>query len=117
MTERKHNPHPRSAQIDIEQRIYRVYKLICKGTSRGDIVTFGAKEWGLAPRMIDKYIGRAKELLAEDFADDREMFALQVLGELRDLKARAMLDRQYAVALGCLSRIASITQIDKQRLQ
>jgi hypothetical protein len=50
----------------------------------------------------------------EDFAMDRETFAIEILAGLRDLRRRAIADKQYGVALGCLSRMASITNVDGQ---
>lgn len=100
-----------------EERVFRVYKMLCKGESRAEICRYAVTTWGVSFNTVDRYLTEARVLLAEDFKLEREEFALEILGGLKDLRRRAIADKQYAVALGCLSRMAAITNVDGQNNQ
>lgn len=102
----------KSTRLEKEDRVFRVYKLICKGESRAEICKYAVKEWGVSYGTVDRYINEARVLLAEDYKMEREQFGMEILGGLRDLRKRSMADKQYGVALGCLSRMAAITGVD-----
>ena len=99
-------------KIEKEERIFRVYKLICKGESRADIARYAAQNWGIGYRQVDEYIQRARELMKEDFKMSRDEFAVEILEGYKDLRRRAIADKQHAVALGCLTRMAAMTNVD-----
>jgi hypothetical protein len=107
----------KSTREEKHERVFRVYKMLCKGESRAEIFRYAATTWGVTTRTVDFYLTEARVLLAEDFKLDREEFALEILGGLKDLRRRAIADKQYAVALGCLSRMAAITNVDGQNNQ
>ena len=102
----------KSTNVEKAERIFRIYKMLCKGESRADICRYASTQWGVNYRTVDRYLVDARLLLEEDFKMDREAFALEILGGLRDLRRRSIADKQYAVALGCISRMAAITGVD-----
>ena len=103
---------PKCTKVQKEQRVYRVYKLICKGEGRADIARYTAENWGMSYRQTDEYIRLARELMKEDFRMSRDEFAVEILEGYRDLRRRAIADKQHAVALGCLTRMAAMTNVD-----
>lgn len=107
----------KSTREEKNERVFRVYKMICKGESRADIFRYASLTWGVTSRMVDHYLVEARVLLAEDFKHSREEFGLEILGGLRDLRRRSIADKQYGVALGCLSRMAAITGVDGRNNQ
>jgi hypothetical protein len=86
--------------------------MLCKGESRAEIQRYCITTWGIGSAQVDVYLRDARVLLANDFKMEREEFALEILGGLKDLRRRAIADKQYGVALGCLSRMAAITNVD-----
>lgn len=102
----------KSTKEEMEARLFQVYKMLCRGDSRATIFQFCRKEWGVSVGSVDKYLKRARALMADDFRQDREEFAVEILAGLRDLRRRAIADKQYGVALGCISRMAAITGVD-----
>jgi hypothetical protein len=107
----------KSTREEKNERVFRVYKMLCKGESRAEIFHYCRSMWGVSSSMVDHYLSDARVLLAEDFKLEREEFALEILGGLKDLRRRAIADKQYGVALGCLSRMAAITNVDGQNNQ
>jgi len=99
-------------KIEKEQRIFETYKMICKGESRAQIARYAAQNWGIKYRQVDEYITSARELLKDDFKMSRDQFALEILAGYKDLRQRAIEDKQHAVALGCLTRMAAMTNVD-----
>ena len=102
----------KGTKIEVEARVLQVYKMICKGESRALVLQYASKEWGVTLRQACTYIERAREYIIDDFKMERDEFALEILAGLQDTRRRAIADKQYAVALGCLNRIASITGVD-----
>jgi len=98
--------------VERDERIYRIYKMLCKGESRADIARYCAKEWGYKYRQVDEYIRRARDIMKEDFKLSRDEFAVEILEGYKDLRRRAIADKQHAVALGCLTRMAAMTNVD-----
>lgn len=94
------------------ERVFTVYKMLCRGDSRHAIFRYAADKWGVTTRTVDHYTQEARRLMEEDFAMDREAFAVEILAGYRDLRRRAIEDKQYAVALGCISRMAAMTGVD-----
>jgi hypothetical protein len=107
----------KSTREEKNERVFRVYKMVCKGESRAEIHRYCITTWGVGSAQVDVYLREARALLAEDFKLDREEFALEILGGLKDLRRRSIADKQYAVALGCLSRMAAITGVDGRNNQ
>lgn len=81
------------------------------------IIHHAAREWGVNLRQTCVYIQRAREYMMEDFKMSRDEFALEILEGYKDLRRRSIEDKQHAVALGCLTRMAAMTQVDKSLQQ
>ena len=94
-----------------ELRINRIARLLANGATRSECVQYGASEWGLKPRQIDKYIQRARELLVADWEIDRKTFVAELLSQLATLQKEARKSNQPHVALGCINTAARIARV------
>jgi hypothetical protein len=94
-----------------ELRVNRIARLLANGATRSECVQYGASEWGLQPRMIDKYIQRARELLRADWEIDRKTFVAELLSQLASLQKEARKSNQPHVALGCINTAARIARV------
>ena len=51
----------KSTNIEIDERINTVYKLLLEGNSRTQILQYGADTWDLKDRQVEEYIKRARD--------------------------------------------------------
>lgn len=102
----------KATNAEVEMRILRVYKMLARGYSRYEIHEYCRKEWGVKRGGVDIYMARARKRMKEDLECERDEFAAEIIASYRDLRRMAQEDKQHAVALGCISRIAAITNVD-----
>ena len=79
----------RSTAAEAEFRTNTVYGLLCEAKSRTEIIQFGAENWKVGERMVDKYIAKARELINQDNALSRPQFLAEALNRLRRIEAAA----------------------------
>jgi len=70
-------------------RVNEVYGLLSKAWSRQQIIQYGAENWDLCERNIDKYIARARKMLEEDCQLSRQQFLAEALIRLRGYEQAA----------------------------
>ena len=51
----------KSTNIEIDERINTVYKLLLEGNSRTQILQYGSETWQISERQIEEYIKRARD--------------------------------------------------------
>ena len=98
-----------AARTDL--RVNRIARLLANGATRSECVQYGSGEWGVSPRMIDKYIAKARELLRADWEIDRKTFVAELLSQLATLQKEARKSNQPHVALGCINTAARIARV------
>jgi hypothetical protein len=101
----------RITAAEMELRVNRIVRLLCNGGSRSDILQFSANQWGVCQRTTDEYIKRAREVLKDDWSVDRQAYTAQIMGQLSAIHKEAMRTGNLSVALGCISKAATIAQI------
>lgn len=112
----------KSTDIEIENRIQEVFKLICKGRVRNEILRYASK-WDLSDRQVDEYIYRAQERLYELNKTKRELIHAQVINGLwENIEiAKSGLASQFGlVEVGevrqSLMAIAKLAGLDQQNI-
>jgi hypothetical protein len=66
----KRNSTGRATEAMTAQRTNYIVTLLVAGENRRDIIKYTA-DWGLSESMIDQYIGKARELMVEEFKSGR----------------------------------------------
>lgn len=92
----------------VARRVDVVYRLLLLGLDRPRILEHIEKKypaWGSRPRTVDVYISKAKQLLIESGAHDRELEFGRALGRLHDLFTRCLNDKSYRDALAVQKEI------------
>lgn len=89
----------KSTQAEVMQRIAEVYELLLRHVTRGQIVQYGSKAWGISLRQVDKYIARAKKLLYEDTKETLDKKKNRILHELDYLYSEAFRKGQMQTCL------------------
>lgn len=85
-------------EVEKQKRIYKVSLLIPNRTS-GYIVQFIAQNWGLEKRQAYEYIKLAREEWQKHFTDVKRWGIGYHLAKRREIRARAIEDKDYKLAL------------------
>jgi len=85
-------------EVEKQKRIYQVSLLIPNRTS-GYIVQFIAQNWGLEKRQAYEYIRLAREEWQKHFTDVKRWGMGYHLAKRREVRARAIEDKDYRLAL------------------
>ena len=93
---------------EIDQRVREVKEMLLICEPRSEIVRYAAKSWGVASRMVDEYISRARvemqELCNETF---KEKYML-VVSNFWKVYKRAIRDGNICEQRNCLANLAKI---------
>ncbi len=85
-------------EVEKQKRVYQVSLLIPNRTS-GYIVQFIAQNWGLEKRQAYEYIRLAREEWQKHFTDVKRWGIGYHLAKRREIRARAIEDKDYRLAL------------------
>lgn len=100
-------PHP--TKIETAHRTQQIYRWICEGLSTGEIQRLAAESWGLSQAALERrYLPRARRLLTEDLAVDREYARSRLLAISDRILQESMARGQYGIALKALDFQAKI---------
>ena len=89
----------KSTNIEIDERINTVYKLLLEGNSRTQILQYGADTWDLKDRQVEEYIKRARDYQRLDAELERPEWLHESLSALKDIQRKATTRQQYSTAL------------------
>ena len=102
----------KSTNVEIEERVNAVYKLLLQSYSRFEIVQYAATEWGVQPRQADEYLARARQLIAKDSEIERPEWLAAALARLVTYEQKAGRDENLQVAIKALETQAKLLRFD-----
>ena len=102
----------KSTNIEIDERINTVYKLLLEGNSRTQILQYGADTWGLKPRQLEEYIKRARDYQRLDAELERPEWLHESLCALKDIQRKATNKSQYSTALKAIELQARLVRFE-----
>ena len=102
----------KSTNIEIDERINTVYKLLLEGNSRTQILQYGADTWDLRERQIEEYIKRARDYQRLDAELERPEWLHESLSALKDIQRKATTRQQYSTALKAIEMQARLLRFE-----
>lgn len=102
----------KSTNIEIDERINTVYKLLLEGNSRTQILQYGADTWGLRTRQVEEYIKRARDYQRLDAELERPEWLHESLCALKDIQRKATNKSQYSTALKAIELQARLLRFE-----
>jgi len=102
----------KSTNIEIDERINTVYKLLLEGNSRTQILQYGADTWDLKERQIEEYIKRARDHQRLDAELERPEWLHESLSALKDIQRKATTRQQYSTALKAIEMQARLLRFE-----
>ncbi len=101
----------RITQAETELRVARCARIIANGGRRSDCIRFGAENWGVGERTVDKYLNIAREELKRDWDMERPQMVADLLAQCSTLQMEARRAGHYHIALGAINTAAKLAQI------
>lgn len=101
----------RCTKAEFDYRCHRVARMMAQGATRSDVTQYAASEWGKKQRAVDVYIARAREILKEDWAQEREDYVATLLTQLNYVHKKGLETNQLAVVLGALNTAAKLAKV------
>lgn len=98
---------------EVEHRVQTIARLLINCVPRSQIVRHAQETWGVKEDMTDRYISRARELVRQDYAVERQDFLATRLGTLDKTIQEALKTNQLGVVVGALRLQAELTQVTK----
>ena len=102
----------KSTNIEIDERINTVYKLLLEGNSRTQILQYGADTWDLKDRQVEEYINRARDYQRLDAELERPEWLHESLSALKDIQRKATTRQQYSTALKAIEMQARLLRFE-----
>ena len=102
----------KSTNIEIDERINTVYKLLLEGNSRTQILQYGADTWDLKERQMEEYIKRARDYQRLDAELERPEWLHESLSALKDIQRKATTRQQYSTALKAIEMQARLLRFE-----
>ena len=102
----------KSTNIEIDERINTVYKLLLEGNSRTQILQYGADTLDLKDRQMEEYIKRARDYQRLDAELERPEWLHESLSALKDIQRKATTRQQYSTALKAIEMQARLLRFE-----
>ena len=100
-----------STQAEIELRVARSARIIANGGRRSDCLRYAAENWGVSPRTVDSYLGKAREQIKSDWDIERPQMIADLLSQCSTLQMEARRAGQYHIALGAINTAAKLASL------
>ena len=101
----------RITQAETELRVARCARIIANGGRRSDCIRFGAENWGVGERTIDRYLMKAREQIKADWDIERPQMVADLLSQAATLQVEAREKGHLHIALGAINTAARLAQI------
>jgi len=102
----------KASKAEMVQRVDAVRRLKASGATRSDIMQFAAREWGVAPRTVDNYIGKANQQIIEDFSVDRQQYTADLLEILHRVMKEGQKSNQLGAVCNAIAQAAKLAKLD-----
>ncbi len=98
-------------------RTSQVAKLLIEGKGREHIVQYGSENWGVGERQTDKYIKKAKDIIARDVVKNVKYDYAKALMRYEHLFELAISRNDYRAAVLINKEIASLQGLYKTKVE
>ena len=86
--------------------------MLCRGTSRANIILYASENWDITERQTDTYLSRARVRLEEDCAMTREAFMAEALAGYRELREASFKRGQFMCSKQALDAMVQLVGIN-----
>ena len=103
----------KSAKHEIDHRIDVIARMIVDAATTSQIIRYCAVEWGVGQRQAETYLARAREIVRQDYSQERSDFLASRLGILDRVIQASIKSGQHSNAIGATRLQAELAQLLK----
>ena len=107
----------KSTSAELELRVKTACKLLIEGKSREEIVQYSTKKWRVGERQADKYIQKAKEIIATTVKREVEYDYSRAIMRYDDLYKRALEKGDYRTAMSINKEMTLLQGLYKSQVE
>ena len=101
----------RQSAAEVERRINTVARMIVSAATQSQLLHFCSVEYGVSKRQAQNYIHRAREIVREDYSQERADFLASRIGILDKVIQASIKSGQHSNAIGATRLQAELTQL------
>ena len=101
--------------IEKDERIYRLVRLIANGATSSDMVQYASKEWGVGRRQADTYIALAREVIVADINRDRPQIVAELITTCQQVIKNGMKTNNLNVVIGAVHAISKLGGLEPKQ--
>ena len=101
----------KSTKQEIDHRIDVIARMIVNAATTSQILRFCSVEWGVGKRQAEAYLKRAREIVREDYSQERADFLASRIGILDKVIQASIKSGQNSNAIGATRLQAELTQL------
>ena len=101
----------RPTQVLRLSRAHQVAEMLVAGRTRRQVLRHAAEHWSMPTRTCDRLIQAARQLIIDDWRQDRQEVLGTLLSQLSVVYRRALRENQLSVALGAINSFARLAQL------
>ena len=102
----------KATNIEIDQRINKIYDLLLLGNSKTQIARYCAENYSVSLRQTEEYLSRARILQEQDAQLERPQWLTGAIARLADYERRASMENQLQTAIRAVEMQAKILRFD-----
>jgi len=101
----------RQSAAEVERRINTVARMIVSAATQSQLLHFCSVEYGVSKRQAQNYIHRAREIVREDYSQERADFLASRIGILDKVIQASIKSGQHSNAIDATRLQAELTQL------
>ena len=102
----------KATNIEIDQRINKIYDLLLLGNSKTQIARYCAENYSVGLRQTEEYLSRARILQEQDAQLERPQWLTGAIARLADYERRASMENQLQTAIRAVEMQAKLLRFD-----
>ena len=102
----------KATNIEIDQRIHKIYDLLLLGNSKTQIARYCADNYSVSLRQTEEHLSRARILQEQDAQLERPQWLTGAIARLADYERRASMENQLQTAIRAVEMQAKLLRFD-----
>ena len=105
----------RATQIEKEERILRIVRLISNGAVSSDVLEYARAQWGLQKAQSYKLLKEAREIIVDDINRERSEITAEMIHICQTVIKNSMKTNQMSNVIGAVNTIAKLGGLEHKQ--
>lgn len=101
----------KSSKAEVDRRVDAIARLLMDAATTSQVLRYCAAEWGVNKRQAETYLARARQVIRDDYSQERADYLASRLAVLDSVAQKALKCGQLSAAVGAVRLGAELTQL------